>query len=123
MLTCIWSPPEGERDRVLEANSIIVVSLMNPREKVWGQLLSLNPAGITVRGIELSSFDDFVRQIRAKEETTVGLSTTFYPMHRVERVVLDEPSGTIPSLADRFREAIGASFLEYLGIEAPSREH
>ncbi|MCZ6904441.1 MAG: hypothetical protein O7F56_02110, partial [Acidobacteria bacterium] len=78
---------------MLESNSIIVVSLMNPKEKVWGQMLSLNPAGITVRGVGLPSFDDFLRQVRAKEETTVGLSTTFYPMHRIERIVLDEPSG------------------------------
>jgi len=109
--------PESKKGRLLESNPIIVVSLMNPKEKVWGQMLSLNPAGITVRGVGLPSFDDFLRQVRAKEETTVGLSTTFYPMHRIERVVLDEPSGAIQSLADRFRETVGASFHEYLGIE------
>ena len=109
--------PESKKGRLLESNSIIVVSLMNPKEKVWGQMLSLNPAGITVRGVGLPSFDDFLRQIRAKEETTVGLSTTFYPMHRIERIVLDEPSGAIQSLADRFRETVGVSFHEYLGIE------
>ncbi len=44
----------------------------------------------------------------------------FYPMHRVERIAKDEPSGSIPSLADRFREKVGVSLLEYIGIETGS---
>ena len=44
-------------------NSIVVVSLHTPREKIWGELMALSIAGITVRGIDLNSFDDFVRQV------------------------------------------------------------
>jgi hypothetical protein len=103
----------------VEINSIIIVSLTAPKEKIWGQLLALGAAGVTVRGIELDSFDDFIRQILNQEEATVGLATVFYPMHRVERIACDEPCGTLPSLADRFRAKVGMSIQEYLGIEAP----
>jgi len=105
--------------RNMRTNSIVIVSLASPKDKVWGQLLALDVAGITVRGIELDSFDDFIRQIVSEEEATVGMTTVFYPMHRVERIALDEPSGTLPSLADRFRQKVGLTIQQYLGIEPP----
>ena len=103
----------------MEINSIVIVSLSTPKEKIWGQLVTLNSAGVTVRGIDLGSFDDFMRQLLDHEEATVGLATVFYPMHRVERIAQDEASGSIPSLADRFRDKIGLSVQEYLGLESP----
>ena len=103
----------------MELNSIVIVSLIAPKEKIWGQLISLDAAGVTIRGIDLFSFDDFLRQLVNHEDTTVGLATVFYPMQRVERIAQDESSGTIPSLADRFREKIGLSVQEYLGLESP----
>jgi hypothetical protein len=103
----------------VEINNIVIVSLHSPKEKVWGQLLQLEPKGVTVRGIELDSFDDFVQQIIDQEEASVGMTTVFYPMHRVERIASDERSGSIPSLADRFSAKVGLSIQEYLGIETP----
>jgi hypothetical protein len=103
----------------MEVNSIVIVSLTAPKEKVWGQLLALNAAGVTVRGIELDSFDDFVRQVLDQDEATVGMTTVFFPIHRVERLAMDEPSGSIPSLSDRFRQKVGLTVREYLGLEAP----
>ena len=102
----------------MEINNIVILSLAMPKEKVWGQLLGLDIKGVTVRGIELNSFDDFVRQIVGREECTVGMTQVFYPMHRVERVELDESSGSIPSLSERFHNLVGLSIQEYLGIEA-----
>jgi len=104
----------------MEINSFVIVSLASPKEKIWGQLLALDAAGVTVRGMDLGSFDDFVRQILAQEESTVGLAVAFYPMHRVERVAMDEPSGSIPSMADRFRHKVGVTIQEYLGLERPA---
>ncbi len=104
----------------METNSIVIVSLSAPKEKFWGQLVALNPAGVTARGIDLNSFDDLVRQILNHEETTVGMATVFYPLHRVERIARDEPSGTLPSLSDRFRAKVGVTIQEYLGIEPDS---
>lgn len=103
----------------MELNTIVIVSLISPKEKIWGQLLQLEPKGATVRGMELDSFDDFVRQLIDQEEATVGMTTVFYPMHRVERIAIDEPSGCIPSLAERFRTKVGLTIQEYLGIGTP----
>ena len=98
----------------MDLHSIVIVSLHTPREKVWGELVALNPSGVTVRGIDLNSFDDFVRQVLHPEGERVGLPTAFFPMMRIERVALDEPRGSVPSLADTFEHKVGRSLLEYL---------
>jgi len=98
----------------VELNSIVVVTLHTPREKVWGELIALNPAGITIRGIDLNSYDDFVRQVLHPEEDRVGLPTVFFPMRRVERIALDESRGEIPSLAEMFHRKVGQSVADYL---------
>ena len=98
----------------MDLHSVVVVSLHSPREKIWGELVALHAAGITVRGIDLNSFDDFVRQVLHPEGDRVGLATVFYPMQRVERIALDEPSGSIPSMADLFERKVGRSLRDYL---------
>ena len=103
----------------MEINSIVIVSLTSPKEKVWGQIVLLEPMGVTVRGIDLDSFDDFLRQVVQQEEMAVCLNTLFFPLHRVERIIADEPSGSIPSLSQRFHTKVGMSIQEYLGIETP----
>lgn len=102
----------------MDLHSIVIVSLHTPREKVWGELAALNPSGVTVRGIDLNSFDDFVRQVRHPEGERVGLPTLFFPMQRIERVALDEPSGSIPSMADLFEQKVGRSLKDYLALFA-----
>ena len=69
----------------MDVNSIVIVSLISPKEKMWGQILGLETRGVTLRGIELDSFDDFLRQVVHQEDTAVGLNTVFFPMHRVEQ--------------------------------------
>jgi len=99
----------------VEVGSIVIVSLTSPREKMWGQLLLLEAKGVTIRGIELDAFDDLIRQVMKQEETAVGLNTVFLPMHRVERIMVDEASGSIPSLSERFHAKVGLTVQEYLG--------
>lgn len=103
----------------MEVNTIVVVSLHSPKEKVWGQLIALSQAGITVRGIDLEAFDDFIRQVLDPEGDRVALPTVFYPMHRLERIALDEATGSIPSLSDTFAGKVGRSILDYLGSFQP----
>ena len=105
----------------MERDSIVIISLHTPREKVWGRLLALTAAGIIVQGIDLNGFDDWVRQVLEAEPSSLPLSTVFYPMHRVERVVLDETSGDIPSVAQRFLNRVGITVLEYLAIPESQR--
>jgi hypothetical protein len=98
----------------MDPHSIVVVSLHTPKEKVWGELLAIHPAGITMRGVDLNSFDHFIRQINEPEGERVGLPTIFFPMNRVERISLDEPSGAIPSMAELFSRKVGRSLADYL---------
>jgi hypothetical protein len=100
----------------LEPNSIIILSLHTPKEKLWGMLASMNSAGVTVRGIDLNSFDDFIRQVMDPEGERVGLPTLFFPMQRVERIALDEPHGSIQSMAERFEHRVGRSLRDYLAL-------
>ncbi len=67
-----------------------------------------------MRGIDLNSFDHFIRQINEPEGERIGLPTVFFPMNRVERISLDEPSGSIPSMAELFSRKIGRSLADYL---------
>jgi hypothetical protein len=88
---------------------------------VWGLLLSVGTAGIVLRGLDLVVFDDWMRQEARGEETVIGLSTVFYPMHRVERMERDETIGPIVSYADRFAQEAGRTVLEALGV-VPARD-
>ncbi|HEY7912335.1 MAG TPA: hypothetical protein VIG62_10535 [Blastocatellia bacterium] len=92
----------------------VVIYLHSPREKIWGVLRDLNVAGVFVRGIDLNTFDDWTKMI-VRGERNIGLTNTFIPMWRVERVTLDEPVDDIPSLADQFYTRVGLTIDEYLG--------
>ena len=78
-------------------------------------LLAAVPSGVTLRAIDLNSFDHFIRQMNEPDGERMGFPTVFFPMHRVERVALDEPSGSIPSMNELFARKLGRSLLEYLG--------
>jgi hypothetical protein len=99
------SEAAAARNAAFTPGATVVVTLSAPREKFWGVLLQISPAGIALRGLELSSFEDFVHLVRAGEPATPA--TIFLPMHRVERMEADEHSGDIPSLKERFQEKTG----------------
>jgi len=84
---------------------MVVVTLGNPREKFWGAILSLAPEGLSLSGAELASFEDLVSLVRDSEPFTP--SVVFFPMHRIERIELDLPDGSIPSLSQRFETKTG----------------
>ncbi len=98
----------------MQPHSIVVVSLHTPKEKIWGELVEITTAGITVRGVDLSSFDEFVRQAVHPEGDRIGLATLFFPHLRVERIALDESHGSIPSLAEIFHRKVGQTVSVYL---------
>lgn len=96
----------------MKLHSVVLVTLHTPKEKIWGLLLDLTPAGITVCGIDLSAFEDWLSQVGTDEE--MGLSTVFYPLQRVERVTMDERMGNLPSLHDRFQRKTTKQLVNYL---------
>ena len=102
----------------MNRHSPVVLNLHSPREKFWGILLSIGDAGVNVKGIDLNSFEDWTRAV-ARGEETMGLSTTFFPMHRVERINLDENIGGIQSFANIFESRVGQDVWSYLELEEP----
>jgi len=84
---------------------MVLVTLGNPREKFWGAILSLASEGLSLCGVELASFDDLISLIKDGEPFSPGV--VFVPMHRVERMELDLPDGSIPSLSQRFASKTG----------------
>lgn len=95
-------------------DALVVVTLGNPREKFWGVLLELDAAGVAVRGIDLTSLDDFAQMLKSGDSAVPG--TVFFPMHRVERMELDCRNGPIASIAEEFEQKTGRSAAKILGL-------
>ena len=93
-----------------QPGTMAVLTLGNPREKIWGALLAITPEGLTLCGVELASFEDLIAIV--KEGEPFAPNVIFFPMHRVERMELDLPDGGIPSLSQRFVSKTGVEPLE-----------
>lgn len=106
---------------MIRPGAIIIVHLINPTEKFWGVLHDLGVAGVTLRGINLSSFDDWMSQAARRVDQTLGLSTMFVPLFRVERIFLDEPVGAVESYRERFGRRVGVSVETYIGLRKEDR--
>lgn len=93
---------------------VVVLYLKEPRERYWGLVRSLDGVGILIEGVELESFDGWVRQI-AEGPAAPPASTVFFPLLRVEKILVDAASGSIPSLAEHFEKRVGKTLHEWLG--------
>src|SRR6266568_3511073 len=103
------SPPQERRPTgPFHPGAIVIVTLNSPREKFWGAILDLSSEGLSIRGVDLISFDDLVSTIKAGDAFTSGVSVdlisfddlvstikagdaftsgvVFFPMHRIERM-------------------------------------
>lgn len=94
-----------------QGDSVIII-LRDPREKLLGLLDEISTAGVTMRAIDLSYFEDWVRSIVA-DEPHLPMNDYFFPMWRVERMTRDEPTGEIPSMAEQFEERTGKNLVEF----------
>ena len=99
----------------MNPGSPVIIHLTGPSEKFWGILQRIDLAGVIVRGINISSFDDWVGEI-VREEETLGLVTMFLPMARVERMFVDEAVGGVESYCDQFARRVGHTIEEHLGL-------
>jgi hypothetical protein len=99
------SPVQEPAPGPFRPGAIVIVTLSSPREKFWGAILDLSAVGLSVRGVDLISFDDLLSQIKGGEAFTSGV--VFFPMHRVERIELDLPESSILSLSQRFAQQTG----------------
>jgi hypothetical protein len=87
------------------AGAMVIVTLGNPRDKFWGMVFSLAPEGLSMSGAELASFEDLVVMVKDGDSFTPAV--VFFPMHRIERIELDLPDGSLPSLSQRFYSKTG----------------
>jgi hypothetical protein len=101
----------------IRAGALVVATLHEPREKYWGILDSVTGAGVYLRGLDLQTFEDVMRAVRSGE-AVFGIGEVFFPLWRVERLALDTPSGTIPSLAEQFANRTGYAAEEIFHFSA-----
>ena len=83
------------RGKGIDSGAAVILVLHSPREKCWGVLDELNAAGVFLRGLDLNSFDDWLRAVLHGPDGT--------PMQRdavVFSLLADElvgsPAGALP---------------------------
>lgn len=96
----------------IQDGDVVLLVLHTPREKCWGVLGEVSAAGVFIRGIDLNSYDDWLRSI-ANNEGYFGLTDQFFPMWRVERMSRDESTAGIPSLVQQFEQRTGRKIEEF----------
>lgn len=106
----------------MNAGDLVVIHCGGPREKFWGVLLSLAPAGATARVVPLDAFEDWLRQCASRGPRLLGPVTVFLPAHRIERIELDETAGVAEGLGSRFERATGQDPRAALSVETEKRE-
>lgn len=112
---CIYRSKTAEINKAelqtMNSGQLVLVTLQNPREKFWGVILTLTPAGVSLRGVDLQSLEDFTHLVKTGEGATP--SVVFFPMHRVQRIEMDGRNGELPSLADQFAATTGVDIGKY----------
>jgi hypothetical protein len=98
----------------MKPGSVVVVNLRNPVQRLLGRLIEISPSGLWMRGLDLGAFEDWIDDVRDGNESGVSPSTLFFPMHRIEKLILDEDVGGVPSLANTFLGRTGAPVGDYL---------
>ena len=106
----------------MESGTLVLVHLVSPKEKYWGVLQRLEPAGLTIRGIAVELFDDWARQHRTAGDAELGIVRMFVPLHRIEKVFEDARVGSVASYAERFFDLVGRDVREFVGDAAPAGE-
>lgn len=100
----------------LEVGALVIIHCLNPKEKLWGELERLDQVGVALRGLDLNSVEDWLRQLKAENEGYISPSTVFIPMHRIERIYLDESSQSAECFEARYRSAMGGEIRDALRL-------
>ena len=103
----------------MKTGSFVLVHLASPREKFWGLLEHRDSSGVTVRGLAVEGFEEWLREIVRETSPTFSPATVFFPLQRVERISLDESIGEAVSLSERFRQAVGEDPRSYFTTDSP----
>ena len=100
----------------LGPGAIVTGHLINPNEKFWGVLHRLEPVGVVFRGISVDIFEEWVNELSRGEGASLGPTTLFVPLFRVERIYLDEQVGEVASYRQRFERRTGIAAGAELGL-------
>jgi hypothetical protein len=95
-----------------DSGDSVIAILREPREKLLGVLGEISAAGVSLRAIDLSYFDDWVQSI-VSDEPHLPMNDYFIPMWRVERIMKDEPNGEFPSMTEQFESRTGKSLSKF----------
>lgn len=98
----------------LAPGAVVVAHLVHPTEKLWGELLELAPTGVILRALNLESLEEWSAELAKGEPPGSGPVVTFVPMHRVERLFLDEQAGAVESHSQRLARRVGRPALDLL---------
>src|SRR3989442_7511791 len=94
----------------IQRGAAVVIVLHAPREKCWGVLDEISPAGVFLRGLDLNAFDSWVHAV-VHDEPFIGVGDLFFPMWRVERISKDEAAGEMPSLSQQVERRTGRTIV------------
>lgn len=94
--------------------SVVVAYLANPSAKVWGILRRIDATGLAIEGIDLRFFEEWMAGVVRRELGSGDVSVSFFPLARVERIILDRGTESAPSLDDQFRARSGRGLKEFL---------
>jgi methylmalonyl-CoA/ethylmalonyl-CoA epimerase len=84
----------------------VLAYLRDPQEKMWGVLRERDASGVTLEGMDLASVDAWTSQVE-KGQTGIAPSVLFFPMGRIERLLLDRGTAELPSLSETFLRRTG----------------
>ena len=103
---------------MIQPGHFVVLTLQDPREQIWGVLRAMDQRGVTVEGLSVELFDSWLQDMGAGGDSMQHLSLVFYPMLRVERVLLDRGAPGMPSLAERAEKRLGRPLANFLASDA-----
>jgi methylmalonyl-CoA epimerase len=116
LIELVEKPASGGHGKAaIAAGDSVLVYLRDPHEKMWGVLRERDASGLTIEGLDLASFDAWTTQVERGEDG-IRPSLFFLPMARVERVLLDRGTPSLPSLSDGFLRRTGRSVQNELGL-------
>jgi len=92
----------------------VLAYLRDPQEKVWGVLRDRDATGVTIEGMDLASVDAWTSQVE-KGQSGIAPSVLFFPIGRLERLLLDRGTTELPSLSETFERRTGRRVVEAMG--------
>ena len=120
----------------MEAGTLVLVHLVTPKEKYWGLLEALSPAGLTLRAWGRGDRPRGRRPLHDADvvhgtnyvvppsglpsaDAELRVTTLFVPLHRVEKIFEDTRVGSVASYAERFFAIVGRDVRDVLRPAPP----